>query len=102
MVRKVIWSVSAQMDRKKILEYWRRRNRSNTYSKKLNRLFKAAVQLIRQYPLIGRPSSEPLVRIKLVKDYLLIYELRDDAVFILAVWDNRQDPEKLSGIFQIA
>lgn len=49
MVKQVVWSVQAQNDRKQILEYWRLRNKSNTYSKKLNQLFKDSIKLIQEF-----------------------------------------------------
>lgn len=45
MAKQVVWSIRAQEDRKNILKYWRQRNQSITYSKKLNYLFKEAVSI---------------------------------------------------------
>lgn len=53
MAKQVVWSLRAQNDRKDILNYWRQRNKSNTYSKKLNALFKEAIQIIQIFPHIG-------------------------------------------------
>jgi addiction module RelE/StbE family toxin len=95
MVRKVIWSERALSDRREILTYWKNRNKSNRYSKKLNGLFRSAIQLIREHPQIGRPTSDKESRIKIVKDYLLIYDITETAIHILLIWDTRQDPDKL-------
>ena len=38
MAKQVIWSLRAQNDKKEILDYWKQRNKSNTYSKKLKRV----------------------------------------------------------------
>jgi addiction module RelE/StbE family toxin len=100
MVRKVIWSEKALSDRREILAYWRNRNKSNRYSKKLNGLFKSAIQLIKEHPQIGRPTSDKQARIKIIRDYLLIYEITESAIHILLVWDTRQDPEKLKEILK--
>lgn len=96
MVKRVIWSPLAKIKRREILEYWIKRNKSKTYSRKLNSLFKDAQNLISQYPEIGTPTDDPKVKQKLVRDYSLIYELTGDLIIILTVWDNRQDPDKLT------
>ena len=35
MAKKVVWSLRAQNDRKKIFYYWNKRNKSNNYSIRL-------------------------------------------------------------------
>lgn len=100
MAKKVIWSFRAQSDRKNILEYWRQRNQSNTYSIKLDELFREAVNLIKDFPQIGKQTDDKKARSKVVKDYLLIYEDDIDSIVILTIWDSRQDPEKLEKILK--
>ncbi len=100
MAKQIIWSLRAQSDRKKILEYWRNRNKSNTYSKKLDRKFREALNIIRGYPRIGKPTDDLSVRVKLVKEYLLIYEETQDCILLLTIWDSRQDPKKLEKIIK--
>lgn len=95
MVKQVIWSPRANTDRKQILEYWRNRNKSNTYSKKLDKRFREAINIIRDYPQIGKQTDDQKARIKIVKDYLLIYEETDDSIILLTIWDSRQDPKYL-------
>jgi len=100
MVKQIIWSQRAQNDRKQILEYWRQRNRSNTYSKKLDKKFREALQIIRDFPQIGKQTDDQKARIKLVKDYLLIYEESKDSIILLTIWDSRQDLKKLEKILK--
>ncbi|MGW1455049.1 type II toxin-antitoxin system RelE/ParE family toxin [Salegentibacter agarivorans] len=54
-----------------------------------------AERLITNYPEIGKPTDSKHVQIKVVRDYLLIYEIKNSQIFILTIWDSRQDPEKL-------
>jgi toxin YoeB len=96
MVKQVVWSNKAQQDRKDILGYWRQRNKSNAYSKKLNELFKEAIKIISDFPKIGKPTDFENVRIKIVRDYFVIYEESEKHIYILTVWDSRQDPEKIT------
>ena len=95
MAKEVIWSPLAKRKRREILEYWIEHNKSKTYSLKLNELFKQAEQLISERPNIGKPTSDKHVRFKIVRDYLIFYEQVDEKIYILTIWDSRQDPDKL-------
>ncbi len=95
MVREVVWSIRALEDRKKILQFWINHNKSNTYSKKLNSLFKTAVKLIIEHPQIGKPTDWENIRVKIIRNYLMIYEVTDSKIYIHSIWDSHQDPEKL-------
>ena len=57
MAKQITWTKRAQQDRKEILHYWLVQNHSNTYSKKLNHLFKKAVALVATHPNIGRSTD---------------------------------------------
>ena len=98
MAKQVIWSLRAQADRKEILNYWRQKNKSNSYSQKLNELFKESVKILADFPQIGKMTNDVNTRIKIVKDYLIIYEEKQSEILILTIWDSRQDPEKLKEV----
>jgi toxin YoeB len=98
MAKEVVWSLRALKERKDILDYWRLRNKSTSYSKKLNQLFKESVKIITDFPQIGKPTDDLNTRIKIVRDYLIIYEETESQIHILTLWDSRQDPEKLKNI----
>lgn len=100
MAKQIIWSLRAQKDKREILKYWSERNKSTRYSKKLNQLFKEAVKLLLKFPQVGKPTNETSVRIKIVRDYLLIYEVSRTSIIILAIWNGRQDPDKLENILK--
>ena len=89
------WSIRAQQDRLQILEYWINRNKSNTYAKKLYLLFNSAIDLISSHPEIGKPTNKENVKIKVVKDYLVIYQIQPESIDILTIWDSRQDPKNI-------
>jgi len=95
MARRLVWTNRAQTDRKMILTYWNRRNQSAQYSKKLNALFKEAIHLITERPYIGKPTSTPNVRAKVVRDYLIFYEITQQHIVVLTIWDCRQNPKNL-------
>ncbi len=74
MAKQVIWSIRAQQDRKQILFYWNNHNKSTAYSIKLNEKFKEALKLVSKFPQIGKRTDDAKARIKIVRDYFLIYE----------------------------
>ena len=100
MVKKIIWSAKAQNDRKEILQYWKKRNQSTSYSKKLNHLFNEAANLISKFPKIGKLTGYKDTRIKIVRDYLMVYKEYDTQISIITIWDGRQDPLKLERILK--
>jgi addiction module RelE/StbE family toxin len=95
MAKQVIWTKNAQRERKEILKYWIEQNKSKTYSIKFNNLFKESINLLKIRPEIGKKTDIENVRIKIVRDYLIFYELTPDFINILSTWDSRQDPNKL-------
>jgi toxin YoeB len=95
MAKKIIWSLRAIEDRKNILEYWRIRNQSSAYSKKLDRKFREAVNVLKSFPKIGRRTDDVKIRMKILNEYLIFYEETDDSIQILTIFDSRQAPDKL-------
>jgi addiction module RelE/StbE family toxin len=99
MVRQIVWSSDAKDDLKHIIEYWNHRNKSTSFSKKLRKLFKEAIDVLIIYPETGRRSDFEKVRINIVRDYHILYECDADTILILRIWDCRQDPGKLNITF---
>ena len=95
MARQIIWTQRAQNERKEIFKYWNNNNGSNFYSKKLNELIKQSLSIICKYPYIGRATEINHVRIKVLKEYLIIYEITDNEIIVLSLWDGRRNPEDL-------
>jgi addiction module RelE/StbE family toxin len=100
MVKKIVWSAKAQSDRREIFLYWNQRNKSTSYSRKLNYLFIDAANLIAKFPKIGKPSGYKDSRIKIVRDYLIVYKEYEDLILIVTVWDGRQNPLALTKILR--
>jgi len=100
MVRQIIWTEKAQKARIEIFTYWNNRNKSFVYSKKLNELIKLSLQIISKHPLIGKLSDKENVRVKVLRDYLIIYEITLKEIIVLTIWDCRQNPEDLKRIFE--
>lgn len=95
MAKKIIWSVKAQDDRKRIFAYWNKRNKSNRYSIKLNKLFEEAVIIIANYPKIGKMTNHLNIRIKIVRDYLIYFKELDEEIYILTIFSSHRNPANL-------
>ncbi len=80
MAKRVIWTKNAQQERMGILEYWLERNKSKTYSIKLDNLFKESINLLKIRPDIGKKTDIENVRIKIVREYLIFYESTPDLI----------------------
>jgi toxin YoeB len=60
MAKKIIWSRKAQVELIEILEYWINRNKSNTFSIKLNELVDEQLKLLTENPKIGRKLTSKM------------------------------------------
>ena len=95
MLREVKWSPRAIHEWVEILEYWKNRNKSDTYSLKLDRLIQEALDRIAKSPEHSKATDEsPLVRVKIFRDYLIYYRIQPEYIDILAIWDSRRNPKK--------
>lgn len=62
------------------------------------KLFIAAVEFVAEFPLVGKKSNIENVRMKVVRDYLIIYEFNDEYIYVLRVWSTQQNPESIKDI----
>lgn len=100
MDKEIIWSHSAQLQWKRILQFWKDHNSSTAYCLTLNGLLTQSIDLISQFPNIGRRTNVAGVRIKLFRDYYIIYEVQRGQIHILGIWDSRQDLVKIETILK--
>ncbi len=100
MAKEVRWSVKADQDRLAIFDYWVNRNKSASYSIKLAKLFSETTEHIALYPDLGIPTSDPTIKIKMTKPYLIYYQIAKDHIKILTIWDSRRNPKKLKYSFK--
>jgi hypothetical protein len=57
MVKKIVWIKEALDNKFEILNHWVSRNKSNVYSKKLNKLFRDTTKVIQKFPDLGRDTK---------------------------------------------
>ena len=89
---KIEWSIEARLDLIDILEFYINRNSSNSYSKKLNSKINRSLKLNTNNPLIGLKSQIESVRALITGDYQIVYEISDNIILIVMIWDCRRDP----------
>jgi len=69
--RKIIWSHRAKIRRFEILEFYIDRNKSKTFSKKLNDQFNKAIRLLTKYPNMGIKTDIDVVRGLIIDKFVL-------------------------------
>lgn len=95
MAKKIVWTIKAKNELIDILEYWIYRNKSNTFSIKLNTLIAQQLGLVAKFPDIGRTTDIPNVSIKVINNYLLYYEVVDEVLYVLSIRHTSRNPKTL-------
>ena len=95
MAYKIVWTEKANFERLRILQFWIDNNKSRAFSLKLDKLFISALRDLSKKPTIGRKSEFENVRVKIVREYLIFYEIVRQDLVILSVWDGRRDKKTL-------
>ncbi|WP_026450948.1 type II toxin-antitoxin system RelE/ParE family toxin [Aequorivita capsosiphonis] len=90
--REIRWTLAATRDKLSIFEYWTNRNQSALYAEKLELLFNDTIKIVAIFPFAGIETNITNVRIQIVKDFKLVYRIREEYIEVLKVWDTRQDP----------
>ena len=93
--RRIVWTSPAKHQLKAIFEYFNFRNKSKSYSLKLNILIQTELKTLLNQPNIGKKTDCINVRGLLVENYCVFYEINETHIIILSVWDTRQDPKRL-------
>jgi plasmid stabilization system protein ParE len=91
---KIEWSTDAKSDLFSILDFYIQRNKNSTYSKKLNADIKKSIKLISRNPFIGIKTDFETVRALITGNYQIIYEIFDQLVLIIMIWDCLLNPDE--------
>ena len=101
MAKRIVrWTRTADIQYVGILEYWVKRNKSKTYSKKLIKLVAERTKQIKETPLIHKSADFKDTRVASLGNFSIFYKVTDEEIIITSFWDNRQDPEKLLQILK--
>lgn len=90
---KIDWSHEAKLDLLDILEFYIKRNGTATYSKKINSKINRNIKLLSKNPYLGTQSEYDTVRVLVTGDYQIIYEIFNQLILIIMIWDCRRNPE---------
>lgn len=90
---KIEWSIEARLDLLDVLEFYINQNGTTDYSRKLNSTIEKSLKLIAKNPLIGILSDYNSVRVFIKGDYEIIYEIVEQSILIIMIWDCRRNPE---------
>jgi len=91
----IFWTNTALKQRNYTFEYWNERNKSTTYSKKLNSSIKERTNILKTNPELGKKTEFNNTRVISLGHYSILYQKFNSKIIITGFWDNRQDPEKL-------
>lgn len=93
--RKLIWSHTAKIKLFEILDYFRGRNNTSTYSQKLYTKIIREVSVLIKHPEIGLKTDLNAVRCLIIENYMVFYETSETSIIIHTIWDSHQNPENL-------
>lgn len=93
--RNVVWTRTADLQFVGVLEYWAKRNKSNTYSKDLVKLVSERTKQIAKNPSIYKSTDFKDVRVASLGNFSIFFKAFDEKIVIFSFWDNPQDPKKL-------
>ena len=99
--RTVVWTDTAARQRREVLKYWIKHNRSTLYAEKLIKLTADQIQIILTHPESFKLSTYPGTRESALGHFSIYYKLTKDKLIITAFWDNRQDPKRLLEIIRM-
>ncbi len=96
MEKRIIWAPQAVADRIQILDYWYKRLGNKKYSLKLDVEFKETVELLSNFPFLGRRIPRNKVRVFVKAPYQIFYLVDEKEIRIVHIWDSRRNPDDLN------
>jgi len=93
--RELIWSPQSKIELLDILEYYKKRNGNANYSRKLYARIEELLELCSAHSFIGKPTDFENVRVLIVDDYLIFYEVEHTKLIVLTIWNSRRNPDDL-------
>jgi len=91
----IFWTQTAKQQRDHIFDYWNKRNKSTTYSRKLNLSIRERTELLKTHPEMGKRTDFKDTIVISMGHYSIFYKVDKPKIIITGFWDNRQDIKKL-------
>ncbi len=95
----VKWNDKAEESLRQILDFYFVQNGSAEYSLKLYDEIIAGIEVLKKFPKAGKLINYKDIYELVFARNSVFYRIEQSTIFILLVWDNRQNPEKLSKNF---
>jgi len=93
--KRIAWTKEARADFRATLEFYNDRNGSSTYSRKLAEQVFKAIEKLQDNNHLGIRTSDPEVRVLIKGAFSIFYELKEDMILVLIIWDSRRNPDEL-------
>ncbi len=78
--RNVVWTKTADLQFVGILEYWVKRNKSNSYSKKLVRLVAERTKQIAESPFLYKSTDFTDTRVASLGNFSIFYKVNEKQI----------------------
>jgi plasmid stabilization system protein ParE len=98
MSKRIVWSERARKDLIGIKAFYDKRNKSTDYSTKLLKAFRQSTLFIQKFPLVSIRTDRDNTRGIVVMGHILFFEIMENDIVILTVWDGKRDPDQLREI----
>lgn len=95
MARRIVWTSRADALFMQILEFYVHKNKSKSYSRKLNREVNELIHLISLYPFLGTQTDDERIKAFIKGYFKIFYEVKTEEIVVHLVWDTRQNPNNL-------
>lgn len=98
--KKVTWTDFAKEDFRGTLDFYNKRNKSKSYSKKLLKRIRSLIALLAKHPFLGSETEFESVRVIGANPFRIFYKAEKGCITILLIWDTRRNPENLQSIIK--
>lgn len=96
MAGKIIWTNRAKIELLDIYDYWNNRNKSKTFSIKLNSLIQEQLSLVLDFQDIGKQTDIEGVSVKIIQKYLVYYEVVSNNIYVLSIRHSKRNSKSLN------
>ena len=78
----IFWTQTAKRQRDHIFEYWNNRNKSKSYSKKLNFAIRERIELLKSHPEMGKNTNFGDTKTISMRHYSILYRINRPKIII--------------------
>ena len=94
--RKIIWSPRSEIEISQILDFYGKRNGNYNYSRKIYARIRRSILILKQFPGNGVQTDIENIKNLILGDFNVFYRIKENSIEIVAVWDNKQNPDNLN------